>query len=261
MAKLDLQAVKAVVGDTPHMHLAQAERLTDFIAEKGIREVLELGFAHGVSTCYMAAALSHLGGGHILTIDREAARERSPNIEQLLEQLGERDRVTVSYEPSSYTWRLMKMLEEDPRPRFDFCYLDGAHTWAVDGFAFLLVDRLLKPGGWIIFDDLNWSHDRSPMLANSELLNEIPAEERSTPQVRKVYELLVKPHPAYHNFMEDHGWAYAQKREDATHGVREKEVVVERVVEVEKEYLGLGGLLMRIAKRLQRPGGRAAPAR
>ena len=37
----------------------------------------------------------------------------------------------------------MKMLEDDPEPRFDFCYIDGVHNWADDGFAFFLIDRLL----------------------------------------------------------------------------------------------------------------------
>jgi hypothetical protein len=50
--------------------------------------------------------------------------------------------VNYYFEPTSYTWRMMKMLEEDEGPRFDLCYLDGAHSWFVDGFAFFLIDRL-----------------------------------------------------------------------------------------------------------------------
>jgi hypothetical protein len=105
----------------------------------------------------------------------------------------------------------MKMLQEDPRPRFDLCYLDGAHTWFVDGFAFFLVDRLLRRGGWIIFDDLSWTYSTSPTLKDTEAVRRMPPEERDTPQIELVYELLVKTHPGYGDFHAKHGWAYARK--------------------------------------------------
>ena len=59
---------------------------------------------------------------------------------------------------------LMRAIEAGHK--YDFCFIDGAHTWDTDGFAFCLVDRMLRPGGWIIFDDLNWTHAHSPTLAN-----------------------------------------------------------------------------------------------
>ena len=53
------------------------------------------------------------------------------------------------------------MLESADPPEFDFVFLDAGHTWDVTGFAFFLVDRLLRPGGWLLFDDLNWSVTKS----------------------------------------------------------------------------------------------------
>jgi predicted O-methyltransferase YrrM len=50
--------VRSVVADLPHMTLEQAEKITTFITDKRVEAILELGFRHGVSTCYMAAALS-----------------------------------------------------------------------------------------------------------------------------------------------------------------------------------------------------------
>src|SRR6187401_1593211 len=141
--------VKRIVGDLPQMTLAQAERVTALLEEQRLTSVLELGWNHGVSTCYMAAALERMGEGHITTIDL-AGRQVTPSIHDLLRQTGLQHRVTTFEEPTSYTWRLMRMLEEDPTPRYDFCYLDGAHSWFVDGFAFFLVDKLLKPGGWML---------------------------------------------------------------------------------------------------------------
>jgi predicted O-methyltransferase YrrM len=198
--------VRRTIGDVPYMSLEQGETLTEFIRTNKVRDVLELGFCHGVSTCYIAAALAENGEGAVTSIDLEGARKIEPNIDQLLLKIGHRDRVTCYFEHSSYTWRLMKFLEENPNPRFDLCFLDGAHNWFVDGFAFLLADRLLRPNGWFIFDDLPWIDGGTTPAG--EAMNE---EERNTPQVQKIYELLVKPHPCYGDFRTEDRWAYARK--------------------------------------------------
>lgn len=240
--------VKKIVGDTPNMTFEQAECITSFIEKYQVRNILELGFGHGVSTCYMAAALSRMGEGSIITIDKVEARQRKPNIETLLNKVGESDRVTVYYEPTSYTWRLMKFLEQEPRPTFDLCYLDGAHNWFVDGFAFYLVHLLLKPGGWIIFDDLDWTYSQSPGLKDSNFVKNMPKEERETPQVRKVYKLLVKNHPDYYNFKVEGDWAYAQKRDTPETKSAEREIVVEKIIQ--KEYYGIGHFLEKVSGKL-----------
>ena len=202
--------VKHIVEDTPDMSLKQAMTVTDFIHENGCKDLLELGFGHGVSACYMAAALEEAGSGSLVTIDLELARDRVPNIEQLLEKCGYLDKVEFYYEPISYTWRMMKFLEEGERT-FDFCYIDGAHNWFVDGFAFLLVDRLLRPGGWIVFDDLNWSYAATRSLCDTDWVRAMPQDVRETTQIRKVYDLLVRTHPCYDDFQVLDGWAYAHK--------------------------------------------------
>lgn len=205
--------IKQIVGNTPHMSLEQANKMTDFIEQNNIQNILELGFAHGVSTTYMAAALKRINNdGRITTIDTVNAKKRNPNIETFLESIDELARVNIYYEPTSYLWRLMKFLEEDATPKFDLCYLDGAHSWYVDGFAFFLVDKLLKPGGWIIFDDMNWTYEKSPTLKNTEFVKNMPEEEKTQPQVKKIFDLLVKTHPNYHNFKIENGWGYAQKK-------------------------------------------------
>ena len=222
------EEVKSIVGDTPAMTLQQAKRITAFIHEHGVADILELGFFHGVSTTYMAAALEARGAGSIVTIDQEAARALSPAIGDLLRKAGLQSRATYHFEPTSYTWRLMKMLEEGSGPRFDLVYVDGAHTWFVDGFAFFLADRLLRPGGWMIFDDLDWSFATSPALKDSEQTRKMPEDERRVPQVRKIYELLVKPHRSYGEFRTEEGWAYARKLDSAyamTPAVRTETIV------------------------------------
>lgn len=209
--------IKQILGNTPHMSLKKAYAMSRFIHHNNVKDILELGFAHGVSTCYMAAALEEAGNGSIVSIDLLAAKNLRPNIDDLISQLGYNNIVTYYFEPTSYTWRLMKMLEESTTPRFDLCYIDGAHNWFVDGFAFFLSDRLLRHGGWIIFDDLDWTYSTSPTLSETNMVKSMPAEERKTPQIRRVYELLVKTHPAYGNFVIRDGWAYAHKIKPVKH--------------------------------------------
>ena len=94
---------------------------------------------------------------------------------------------------------------------FDFCYLDGGHTWAVTGFHFFLMEHLIAPGGWLLFDDIRWSFATSTHK-NKAWVQNLTEEERTTCQVGKVWELLVKPHPGFFNFNEQHNWAWCQKR-------------------------------------------------
>jgi predicted O-methyltransferase YrrM len=202
------------------MSTEHADIMTALIVEHRLHRVLELGFHHGVSTCYIAAALDELGGGSLTTVDLEHARHLAPNVETLLGGLGLLHLVSVHYEPASYLWRLMKMLEAEPQPRFDLCYIDGAHSWATDGLAFFLVDRILAPGGWIVFDDLDWTFATSPGLKRTEMVRAMPREERETPQVRRVYELLAKTHGSYDELVVRRWLGSGQKVARAGNGAR-----------------------------------------
>lgn len=208
----EIERVSTIVSGVPFMSLDQARRIGTWIQQHTLRRVLELGFAHGVSTCYIAATVAQLGGGHVTTIDLESARKRSPCIEELLLKCGLQHLVEIYYEPRSFTWRLMRMIESPRRPTYDLVYLDAGHTWDVTGFAFFLVDKLLRPGGWLIFDDLRWTMATSPTLGKKPETLALPEDFVTTPQVLKVFELLVREHPDYPNCFADRGWGFAQKR-------------------------------------------------
>lgn len=213
---MEIKKTYELVKDVFGMNIQQAQFLDDFIKHNNLSNLLELGFAHGVSSCYFASILKDMDKGHLVTIDNTSAKTRNPNIKQLLERVGLKEYVTYYFESVSYNWRLMKLIEETDEPIFDFCYIDGAHDWYNDGFAFILVDKLLKPGGWILFDDYNWSFASSPSISNSPKVLAMSKEEQETPQIQKVYDILVKNHPNYHNFkiLNNNQWALAQKKED-----------------------------------------------
>lgn len=211
--KMELEDANKILKDVFGMSLGQAKYLEKFITNNKLSNLLELGFAHGVSSCYLATILKNNGKGHLTTIDLLSAKNRKPNIEQLLKKLELTEYTSIYYEYESYNWRLMKFIEENNEPLFDFCYIDGAHDWNVDGFAFLLVDKLLKPGGWVIFDDMDWTFGSSPSMRNIGRVLNMPPDVKNTPHVSKVFEILVKKHPNYCNFeTTNFGWGITQKK-------------------------------------------------
>lgn len=205
----------------------QGKRLYDFILEQRPGECLELGFAHGSSSCYVAAALDELKAGHLTSVDLERAREwQRPSIEELLAETGLASYVTVQREGTSYNWFLKKRIEAQTidgncRPFYEFCFIDGAKHWTVDGFAFFLVDKLLKDGGWLLFDDLDWTraHVQGDSMDYISFLN-MSDDERLTAHIDLIFRLLVMQHPSYKEYRIENGWAWARKDEREANIVR-----------------------------------------
>jgi hypothetical protein len=96
----------------------------------------------------------------------------------------------------SYNWSLMKQVHAHRSPIYDYIYLDGAHMFLHDGLAFVLCDRLLKPGGFIDFDDYFWSLSRSKWMADTRH-DYLTDEQIDAQQVKLVIETLVEPDPRY----------------------------------------------------------------
>jgi len=245
------EKVDAAYGAVPYMTRAQASFLRSFVAENDCRDVLELGFFHGKSSAYIAAILEDRGGsGHLVTIDLEASRNREPNIESVLSTLGLSHRVTPIFARRSYTWELAKMMQAQPRPQFDLCYLDGDHTWDGTGFGFLLVDTLLRPGGWIIFDDLPWTAESFLRSGGSlpKRWRMASEDEITAPGVGMVFDILV-PHLGYTDLqtVQNGWWGIARKPFDgvASAPLRKRTSLAARV----RRKVGLRTRLRRLACR------------
>jgi predicted O-methyltransferase YrrM len=210
---VDVAVVAAAVRDIPNMKEHEGRRVAGHLRRTGARDVLEIGTGHGVSAAYLVAGLPE--DGRVTSIDSaEAARTRSPSADEVLSRLGVRHRVDlVLVEDSSYTWWLKEQVElrsdqaGNVEPRYDFCYLDGAHNWTIDGLAVVLIEKLLRPGGWLLLDDLGWTYEggtHGPGQSPDDL--RLSARERTTPHVRAVYDLIVRQHPAFTDFREEDGW-------------------------------------------------------
>jgi predicted O-methyltransferase YrrM len=207
------ERVREEFDDLPYMNHHQATFLRDLVVEHDVRDILEVGFYHGKSSAYFAAILEDLGRGHLTTMDLRQAMKRTPNIDAVLSKLQLSHRVTTMLSERSYTWDLGKMIRANPRPQFDLCYFDGGHLWDDTGFGFVLVDMLLRPGGWIVFDDLKWTVAAvMGMDGAPKSWQRIPADERAEPAVQLVFDWLV-PHLGYRNrrAVLNGSWGVAQK--------------------------------------------------
>ena len=76
---------------------------------------MELGFANGTSSCYMAAALHEKGKGKVVTIDNLTAKDRTPNIDELMELTELSEYIEPIYANKSYNWELMKLIEKQTK--------------------------------------------------------------------------------------------------------------------------------------------------
>ena len=138
----------------------------------------------------------------------------------MLARAGVADRVTIVREFSSYTWWLKERIAErsdahgNVEPCFDFVYLDGAKNWTIDGLAVVLVEKLLRPGGWLLMDDLEWTYAQDPgREATDGIVHRTLSErERTEPHLRAVFDLIVAQHPSFTELRrQDEWWGWARK--------------------------------------------------
>ncbi|PZQ51294.1 MAG: hypothetical protein DI556_03740 [Rhodovulum sulfidophilum] len=206
--------VTEVWGALRYMDEPRARFMRDIIDRENCEDLLEIGFWKGKSSAYFAAILEDRGRGHLTTIDRKKGGDFQPRIEEVLTKVGLAHRVTPIHAHRSYSWILARMLEKQPRPVFDFCYFDGGHTWDNTALGLLLVEMLLRPGGILVVDDLNWTIDasiaRTPSLAK-KYASYSPNERRAHP-VKMAWDHIVprlgfenlSVEPAFH-------WGIARK--------------------------------------------------
>jgi predicted O-methyltransferase YrrM len=207
------------VTGVPFMSPEQGRIVYDHVRAERPAEVLELGTAHGVGAAYLAAGLEANGAGRLTTVDFQGA-SYDPAPETVLARAGLAHRVEVVRAHSSYTWWLKEEIEArsdadgNCEPRFDFVYLDGSKNWTVDGLAVFLSEKLLRPGGWLLMDDLDWTYAQDPGREATDGIvhRELGEAERTQPHLRAVFDLIVAQHPSFTELrVQDEWWGWARK--------------------------------------------------
>jgi predicted O-methyltransferase YrrM len=249
---MDFAKVDSYVGKTPFITKSNARLLYEMILNERLTNILELGIAHGTATCYMAAALDELGTGSITCVDLlNPSTPFHPSADEQLELTDLAKFVKIIRMETGYTWFLhdenaRNTVDQRCNEIYDLCIIDGPKNWTIDGAAFFLADKLLKTNGWIIFDDYDWTYagvnhqrDTTDGIAHRQLSK----SERETPQIKEVFELLVRQHSNYSNFVvhTDGGWALAQKivSETKTYTIRCEESYKDVVGKVYSKARGL----------------------
>lgn len=214
LADLDVK-----IGDLPPTPLEECHQLYAFVLTNPVWRILELGFYHGKSSAYMAAALADKGSGLITTIDLRAAQSLKPSILEVAAMTGLVSYIEPNFSHVGSAWEMRQMICEGTdeagrcKPVFDFCFIDAFHSWEMAGIDFFLADKLLKPGGWILFDDLQWSFQNSPSWGELPATKAMAPDYRSAQQVGDVFRYLVMQHPGYENCRIENNWGWAQKKQ------------------------------------------------
>lgn len=247
--------VQKIVGGVPFISARNGRFLYDLIVREKLTNLLELGIAHGTATCYMAAALHENGGGTLTAVDlHETANTFHPSAEEQLAATGLSELVDVVRMKTGYSWFLHDAIANNTRDGvcreiYDLCIVDGPKNWTIDGGAFFFADKLLKKDGWLIFDDYSWTYDSASKRRDATdgiTHRDLSADERAIPHIREVFELLVKQHPHYCDFLllEDDDWAIAKKSKSADKSYR--------IVYQETSRDLLAKVIRRVQRRLSR---------
>jgi len=216
--------IAKLVDGIPFTSMSKGKIFYDFVIKNKPQNCLELGFGFGVGSSYIAGALDENKSGQLTIVDLEKSfkSDKFPNVtaEKLIDDLKLNSYVSIVREKKSYIWFLKRMIDENTFNKFqcnkvyDFVFIDGPKHWITDGFAFFLVDKLLKEGGWIVFDDYLWkmSDHQRKIKPGSGYLDDIDEGHLDIPQIKEVFEKLLMQTGKYSNFnIDDNILAWAQK--------------------------------------------------
>ena len=215
------EAARIVEGiPVPHTSASRGRVLYEHIRENRPQNLLELGTARGGSAVFVASALEANGTGHLTSVDSTRWQWLNPTPQEVLGKSGLSDWVTLDKRFSTYTWFLKTEIEKrlgaagSVQPEYDFIFLDGSKNWSTDGLAVVLAEKLLRPGGWLLLDDLGWNYEKyceAPRHYEIEIAK-LSDEERTQPHLRAVFDLLIRTNPAFDQIVvQDNWWGWAHK--------------------------------------------------
>jgi predicted O-methyltransferase YrrM len=139
--------------DSPsNIDRACGELLQRIIRELRPARTLEVGLAYGISTLFICEALAQASPGatHTVIDPFQNGKWRGLGLRNLT-QAGYRQLVEFREAPSEV---VLPQLLADGRT-LDFAFIDGLHRFDQVMVEFYYINRLLEPGGVVVFDDAN----------------------------------------------------------------------------------------------------------
>lgn len=150
--------------------------LYNLIKEKHAGKTLEVGCAMGVSSLYICAALDDVEkASHTIIDPMQTSDWKSIGITQL-EEAGV-DYYHLIEEPSEFVLPRLAQNGE----KFDFCFIDGWHTFDHTLIDFFYIDRMLDVGGIVAIDDVSFPGIKKLMrylvnYPNYQIIGNVPSD-------------------------------------------------------------------------------------
>jgi len=197
-----------------------------------LKNCLELGSGFGATSCVMGAAAEEIGG-EVTTID---LLRPAVNAEMLKAHCGLGDSLHCIVDSLGYNWWLADLIERQTQDDgtstalFDLVFIDGAHEWQPDALAALLAVKLLRPGGWLVLDDLNFNLRMIPNW--HETHGTYSDRELDCFQIERVWRLVVTQYPELGQFKITDGGriGWCQKKVDSTPALRSRPIAAIRAL-------------------------------
>lgn len=216
------------IADTPVMNRAQGRRIWDHFVREKPGVAVDIGTCYGTSAAYMAGAMKYTGRGRVITVDSAQHDRESPARDWCLDlwaRCGVTDLIEMVRIPhSSYAWWALEEVRRasdehgNVTPAWDFVYLDGAKTLTIDLTTVVLIEPMLRPGGWLLLDDLPWTFASATQFVPTTILGNgerftMSEEEIGQPHLQAVFDHVIRTHPNLGNFsvQDDGWWAWSQK--------------------------------------------------
>ncbi len=136
--------------DENGMPRAEGEDLYALIRRERPATTLEVGMAFGLSTLFICQALAEGGGRRHIVMDPYQSRDYHALGLHHLRQAG-LEHLVEFYEESSH--RVLPRLEA-AGTQVDFAFIDGVHLFDYTLVEFFYLDKMLRSGGLMVFDDL-----------------------------------------------------------------------------------------------------------
>jgi predicted O-methyltransferase YrrM len=141
-------------GDIPFTH-TQACHLLFHLAVSFVRpQIVEVACGYGKATLYLAVA-AKAKQGHLWTVDVAAPRWNGRNAEELIRRHTLQNYCDIMLDQDA-RWFLLDVFKKRPNYWIDLAYVDASHTVEDDSFVALALWTHLRPGGLLVFDDLDW---------------------------------------------------------------------------------------------------------
>jgi predicted O-methyltransferase YrrM len=132
----------------------EGEFLQKIIADINPKSTLEVGFAYGVSAMFICDALERTSSTRHIVIDSHQLTDvwdRGAGLHNL-KKAGYEDIIELHNMESQHA---LPQLEASGL-KIDFAFIDGAHTFDHTLVDFFYIDRMLRIGGVVAFDDVQF---------------------------------------------------------------------------------------------------------